>query len=217
MTGHQCATSCGRPTRDGLALCEQCLWELRRSLGDVPALVAELEVTMSREAVMAESAGKINGDAETPMPYDLQAADRLSDLRVYLVGWVRDLAGDDPAKYPADDLTSMSRWLLARINDLAVHPAAGDIHAEIVGTVRDAWRVVDKAANRTRFAVGPCPEVDCPGEVVAYIPTSEDHAARLECAGCGSRWETHQWMKVGKRILAKSGSWTPRSRLSRSA
>lgn len=213
MSEQTCATSCGRPTREGIVLCSQCLWELEQALSELPALLDELTTTLTRQARMSATSDG-GRSAERPLPFHVQASKALGDLRVYLVGWVRDLAGDNPARYPENDLAKMARWLLARLDDISVHPAANDIHSEIVGACRHAWHVVDKAANRSRFAVGPCPEQvpedgsQCPGEVWAYIPTSEDRPARLECSSCGARWETHQWLRAGRRILARLDSLT---------
>jgi hypothetical protein len=99
----------------------------------------------------------------------------------------------------------MAGWLLKRINRIAAHPAAEDIHGEIVGAVRFAARVIDLPANRTTFPVGPCPELGCQGEIRAYIPAQPERPARMECSACETRWEPHQWLRAGRRILARKG------------
>lgn len=204
----ECSTGCGRPMRDTRQLCDQCVWVLERALAEMPALLDELSTTLTRQAVMSERSDG-GRSAETPVPFHVEASDKLDDLRTFLVGWVRDIAETYEQDYPPDTLRAMSRWLLARLDIIAQHSAASDIWDEIVGVTRDAWRLVDRAANRTRFEVGPCPEVaeedgaQCPGEVWAFIPTHESSAARLECRSCGTRWETHQWLRAGKRILAE--------------
>lgn len=219
MSEPRCSTGCSRPTYNNQRLCSQCAWELEQALAEMPALLDELDTTLTRQAKMSDASDGGRA-AEKPLPFHVTASEVLIDLRVYLVGWVKDLANDDPARYPTDDLVAMSTWLLARLGDITLHDAADDIHEEIVTTSRQAWRVVDRAANRTRFAVGPCPEltpedgVQCAGEVWAYIPTSEERPARLECSSCGARWETHQWLRVGKRIIATIDSSTVRQRQS---
>ena len=203
MSEQLCATGCGRPTRDVLLLCETCRWALECDLGDVPWLDEQLELVLRRDAVISEHAG--GRSAETPLPLHTGALEARSQLRATLVGWVRDLAETGGDAYPADTMPAMALWLLARINRIVVHPAAADVHSEIVGAVRLAWRVVDAPANRTTFPVGPCPEAGCQGEVRAYIPAQPERSARMECSACETRWEPSQWLRAGRRILARKG------------
>lgn len=214
MSQQTCKRGCDVPT--DRQLCRPCVGRIQHHLVQVPALINELETLLVRQAAMVE---RVEGaaSAETPLPFHLHASTHLHLLRHRLVAQVKDLASDDDSQYPKDTLAAMSRWLLARIDFIANHPAADELHDEIVDTCQDAWAAVDLAANRTRFDVGSCPEVDCPGEVWAYIPTSAERPARLECRECGRRWESHQWLRVGKRMLARRASWTARSQRSRSA
>jgi hypothetical protein len=198
-----CVTGCGRPTRDTLALCNGCLWALECDLGDVAWLDEQLELVLSRLAVVGEHNG--GRSAETPMPVHPGALKARSDLRVVLVGWVRDFAEGTTQPWPEDTLPAMAGWLLKRMDHVAVHPAAEDIHGEIVSAVRFAARVIDLPANRTTFPVGPCPELGCQGEIRAYIPAQPERPARMECSACQTRWEPHQWLRAGRRILARKG------------
>lgn len=233
MTNQTCATGCGRPTREVRLLCDHHVWEVEQALAEMPALLDELQNTFTKQTRMTD--GK-SGDKPTkgkirPLPYDVRASDALERIRVVLVGWVMDLYDSSGIHGPAcqscshssclairwhvlppDTLRGMARWLLSRLNDIARHSAADDIWEEITDAVTHGWQAVDRAATKTRFIVGPCPErspadgASCPGEVWAYIPTSEDRKARLSCAECDTTWETHQWLRAGKRILAELGS-----------
>lgn len=217
----ECVRGCRIPT-SGTALCKPCVGRMTAALGALPDLAAELEVLLSRQAVMVEGAGRVSGNGETPLPFHAEASRQLHLLRTRLVGCVRDLAGDEAEVYPADTIAAMAAWLKARTDDIARHGAAVDFYDDIVGSCEVAWRVVDLAANRTRFPVGPCPGEhvgdDCDGQVWAVIPTDAEHGvARLECRSCGARWEAHEWRRAGRRILAKVDSSTPRRPLPRSA
>lgn len=217
-----CVTGCGRPTRDTLLLCRSCLWALECDLGDVGWLDEQLETVLARQIALSERNG--GHSAETPLPVHPGAFKARSELRVTLVGWVRDMAEsravEGPAcsrcghesctairwhELPADTMPALAWWLLKRIDRIALHPAAADLHGEIVGAVRLAWRVVDAPANRTTFPVGPCPEVPCPGEVRAYIPAQPEREARMECTACHRCWDPTQWLRTGRRILARKG------------
>jgi hypothetical protein len=198
-----CATGCGRPTRDTLLLCNGCLWALECDLGDVAWLDEQLELVLSRQTVTGEHNG--GRSAEEPLPIHPGALKARSELRAVLVGWVLDLVDITRDPWPEDTLPAMAGWLLKRISWIPLHPAAEDIHGEIVSAVRFAARVIDLPANRTTFPVGPCPELGCQGEIRAYIPAQPERPARMECSVCETRWEPHQWLRAGRRILARKG------------
>ncbi|HEU4544483.1 MAG TPA: helix-turn-helix domain-containing protein [Jiangellaceae bacterium] len=198
-----CVTGCGRPTRDTLLLCRSCLWALECDLGDVGWLDEQLETVLARQIALSERNG--GHSAETPLPVHPGAFKARSELRVTLVGWVRDMADTGGDTLPADTMPALAWWLLKRIDRIALHPAAADLHGEIVGAVRLAWRVVDAPANRTTFPVGPCPELTCAGEVRAYIPAQPEREARMECTECHRCWDPTQWLRTGRRILARKG------------
>lgn len=218
-----CATGCGRPTER--MLCGRCLGVLRADLGDVGWLDEQLELVLSKQVALTEQAG--GRSAETPLPLARGALKARSVLRNRLVGWVRDLRGDEPAitgpvcqrcdhgscaairwfDLPADTLPMMAAWLMCREDDIAMHQAADELAGEIREAVGYAARIVDLPANRTTFAVGPCPDVSCPGEVRVFIPAERsDTEARMECGACAQVWEPSQWSRLGKRILARRGA-----------
>jgi hypothetical protein len=88
------------------------------------------------------------------------------------------------------------------INDLRAHPDADKLHAEVTHAVSEARRATDQPANRAVINVGPCP--DCDGHVYAFIPTEDARPARMECrANPDHRWDATQWIRAGRRILAR--------------
>jgi hypothetical protein len=185
-------------------ICGVCAGNLERDLAEMPALLDDLSVTLSRQARIG---GHTNGSRafERPLPFDPRASEAGDVLRSTLVGWIRDL--HDGAEYwPVDSLHGMALWLYRRLSRLLDHPAAEEAVDEIRFAVGLCKRVTDKPANRTAFAVGPCPELDeqgvqCPGEVRAFIPSTEDRPARMQCEACGAAWLTFQWLRAGRRIL----------------
>jgi hypothetical protein len=71
-------------------------------------------------------------------------------------------------------------------------------------------RVIDSPENRTKFAVGPCPQTyhdeydregPCPGLVEVIIP-GDDRPRILRCVVCKIEWRSdkNEWMKVTRRI-----------------
>lgn len=208
MTANTCATGCSRPTRNQRLLCDHHVWELEQALKNLPDRLVDLHNALTQQTKLGEgrAGGVPTKAAEHPLPFNVRASEMAADLRAFLVGWVRDLHESyEQRPLPENSLPAMAKWLRSRVDILAVHPAADDIHTEIVGAYQEAERVVDVARNRSRFVVGPCPELDaaaaCIGDVWAYIPTSEDKQAVMVCAHCGATWETYQWLRAGRRIL----------------
>jgi len=82
------------------------------------------------------------------------------------------------------------------------HRAGHEAIEEITNAVHEVLRVVDRPNNRSTFAIGPCPEFECVGEVRVFIPAREDRPAFMVCAVCEARWDSVQFLNAGKRIVA---------------
>lgn len=227
---------CDRAVEDA-RVCSLCSRDAERALGNVPALMDELDLTVSRQRRFnAMSDG--GRSAETPVPFHVHAAEARDVLRNVLVGWSKMAHEEAPAlvhgpvhddcldlscssirkaldwnTLPKDNPAAMSRYLLRRVEWFRHHELAEVFIDEILGVVRTVNRLVDAPENRTTFAVGPCPEADelgtpCPGEVRAFIPASEHAMARMECDFCATQYETWQWLRAGKRILERRATLT---------
>ena len=162
---------CDRPAKAGM-LCGACVAELQRALDGVPAVLGDLDVTLSRQTSRTGGGGR---SSETALPYDARASESMWVLRNTLVGWVRVLQEAQPEEWPADTAQSMARWLSQRLGRLVRHPAAGEAHGEITAAVQRAQRVTDRPAER-QFA-GRCP--GC-GEALYAKPG----ASRVQCREC---------------------------------
>lgn len=176
---------CARPAHEGWTICDQHSWELERNLGDIPALAAELDITLSRQT----ASGQRNGarSSEKPLAFDYGASEAAFVLRNALVGWVRDLEPDPGPghDWPADTLDAMARWLLGRIDELRTHPAAEEVVGEISAAVRECTRAIDRRAGRVY--AGRClasrPEGECQVELYA-----RPDKATIKCSGCGATY-----------------------------
>lgn len=200
--------ACLRPQDEGL-LCASCTGSLEHELGEVAAIVDELDVTLSRQARVG-SGGK-GGPAHERTPAHLGAMAVAGDLANTLTTWARDVIGEAQVRaWPVDGKPPAvtAAWLLlSELPAIRKHPAAAELVDEVVDAVRQARRVIDRAANRTIIFVGPCPEqddegADCLGEIHAFIPIEDDRPSRMECnANSSHKWTSIQWLRAGKRIL----------------
>jgi hypothetical protein len=223
MTNPPCrVSSCDRPVADGF-VCARCAHDLERALGDIPAVVHQLNLTLAKQTRYADRNER--GGTDTPLPMDPLASAATSDLRHHLCNWVSIVADTRGLPLPAaaiyhpggePGMDTLARWMLAHVEWLRHHEHGHVAVEELTGDMRTARRVIDVPANKTKFAVpGPCPEwmdpgvphgiggasiMCCPGEVWAYIPNTDTQPARLECNTCHTVWESWQWMRLGKRI-----------------
>jgi hypothetical protein len=185
--------ACPRQQVDGL-LCHHCCLLLERDLRAVPALVEDLQLTLARQG--RTTTATPGGLAHERTGYHQGASDALAALERTLTAWSAGIGR--PAWYS----TTAAHQLLNNLDALRSHRDADKAHAEITRAISDARRVIDQSANRTIIPVGPCPEANCSSTVYAYIPTEDTRPARMECRDNPShRWEPHQWLRAGKRIL----------------
>lgn len=197
-----CSTGCGRPTRDTLALCEQCIWEIKQALDpdndlSIPALLDDLATTLTRQARIAQRNG--SRSSERPVPFHVRAGDIADHARSVLTGWVRALANDQSDRYPADTLLAMAAWLLRHINDIATHEAAADIHSEIIDTATSIRRVIDRPADR--IYAGVCAAMFAEASPPCTEPLyAHPGAGVVRCIDCGT---VHQIDKRREDMLRR--------------
>lgn len=173
-----CPTPSCRYDRPGhRMLCGGCEADLARALGDVPWLAVQLDVVLSKQGSHTP-AGRRTG---VPLPYDPRATEAAAVLKSALVGWVRELLSWHTEEWPADDLPSIAVWLLARVERLAMHHAAGEAVDVICSAVRSAIRLVDRPPDLL-FA-GQCGNV-LDGQVCETGLYARPDAARVRCHGC---------------------------------
>jgi hypothetical protein len=169
---------CGRPTAGDRYLCGDCTDTYARALGQVPAVVDELEVTLAKQQRFTDAMLTVQNNG---LPYDQTAADVLHRLRAELVALVRLCAAehvrssDYRQRDPDDTSASMSRWLLWRVDGVAVMAWAADVHT-LVEVVTHAVTVIDRPADRVY--AGPCDQ--CARDL--YV---EPGQAAAVCEHCG--------------------------------
>src|SRR5690606_38528960 len=132
-------------------ICEHCADQLARALGSVDALAEELDTTITKQrAIPTEGTSRAAtcscaiDDPACPhalIPWHDKAADAKRHLHGILVSWVR-LCSEEGVRHqsrnndlPADNLPSLSTWLLWRVDGLARHDAGHDAVNEITAAV----------------------------------------------------------------------------------
>ena len=191
---------CGRPTRDAAYCCDDCGTTLAKALGDVPWLTEELEISISgQKGVDYRRSGGSKGakkPAERPSPVAWGPAEARSHLRQILVAWVRfcddeQVRHQGGVEFPADDLSSISRWLLCRVDGLMLLEIGEEAIDEITSAVAHCHRLVDRPAERQYLGICTMCEV---GRL--YARSGSKWARCNEC-GLGIEADT-----IRERLLA---------------
>lgn len=159
---------CGKKTRDDAYLCDDDRAKLRELLtgthqhGDMAWLDAQLEVSRSRQRAPAAEPG--SRSVETPLPFHDKASLARRHLSSVLLRWVRVCAADSvrstatperfdslgylvelgygrPRQRPVT-IPAMARWLLHRVDGLALHPSGYDALEQIEQAIEGARNVV---------------------------------------------------------------------------
>lgn len=147
---------CGKPTRDDAYVCDTCTHDLAVSLGEIPWLDGELETTITKRKGIdyRRVGGGKGGTKEQPSPPEWTASNARTHLRGVLVAWVRycdeeQVRNSSPHRgLPADDLPAISRWLMWRVDGLALDDIGPEAVEEITDAVAQCHRLIDRPADR---------------------------------------------------------------------
>jgi len=194
---------CGKPTRDAAYVCDPCGDELAKALGEVPWLDEELEVSITgQRGVDYRTLGGSKGgkkDAERPSPVSWGPSEARAHLRALLVSWALFCEAEavrNSSPYPGlpeDNLPALSRWLMWRVDGLALHDIGPDAVDEITSAVAHCHRLIDRPADRQYL--GTCTEDDCTGRMYGR-PSS----TLARCDECGTSANAEE---IRERLLTE--------------
>lgn len=191
---------CGKPTREGRSFCDPCADLLSQALGEVPWLDEELETTITkRKGIDYRRVGGGSGaKREQPSPPEWTSSNARTHLRGVLVAWVKFCAEEQVRNQsphqgiPEDSLPAISRWLLWRVDGLALHDIGAEAVEEITSAVAHCHRLIDRPADRQYL--GNCDACD-EGRLYA-----RPGGAWAKCNTCGQATEAE---KIRERLLTE--------------
>lgn len=189
--------TCNRPRHPDLAICTHHAWCLERDLADTPALVRELELTLSRQRAGTTSAG--GRSAEKPLPLDPRAGDTLRALRAVLATWARTSGLHVRA---SDHTAGIALALHINRHQLVLRIDAHQAVADITGACRDGWAVVQPNSRGRIPLPDACPEAGCKARMWATMHDVDDPRPNLVwCEGTERHeWRPEQWLRLGHRL-----------------
>jgi hypothetical protein len=180
-------TDCRNCRRDtDLFLCTLCAKEVHALLADLPWLLRQLDITVTRQDKLNLGVLGRSGNA-SPSPINIGAMELARNLRNQLSTIVRDLAETNYQKLPADHTPAMAQWLYEHINEIACSPDAGHIVREIRGGTEAILGTINRSS---RMWCGPCTtvvghnrrgaDIECGVDLYAQ----RDHIGDIQCPRC---------------------------------
>lgn len=172
------------PVGDNSTACPACWTDLLNHLAQVPALVDELNTTITRQTAVAGRSGPKT--SETPLPYHPAASDALRCLESRLNA---TLAAADPTepRQPAGNAPQTALKLIRRLPQLRNRDDAHTHITQLNQAIRDSWRIIDRPADLVYQ--GPC------GATLDGVTCTADLWAKpgdpwARCRICGATFDT---------------------------
>lgn len=200
--------NCGRETRDEAYVCDDDLGNLAKMLGELPWIVEQLDLTLTKARGIDYTALGGAAGSEVALPLDVRAMDASRALRQALVMWVR-FCDEEQVRHqspleglPKDDVVSMSRWLLWRVDGLGLSDMGWDAVSELTRAIGKCRMVIDRPAEK-QYA-GPC---ECGRDLYA-----KPKAKVTRCRSCEREYDVEEmrdWMRKateGRLVTALEGS-----------
>lgn len=183
-------SACARPAPDAV-ICPSCTGQAAAYLRQVPWLVEQLTVTLTRQARMGERNGPRG--RESPVVFHEAASEDLEIIRELMGRWSRAVSEHRGVSVDAGpDPTGLSRWLLRWNGAAAQHPDAADYLTELHNAVRGSQRAIDRAPE-LRY-VGPCEDCAQDLYVLAERPPATVVCPTAGCEGAYPMEERRAWL-----------------------
>lgn len=191
-------TDCRNCRRDTeLYLCRLCTTELHAILTELPWLLTQLEITVTRQDRLNLGIVGKSGNA-SPSPINVGAMELSRNLRNQLITITRELCETGGWDTPEDQLPAIAVWLEQHLNAIACSPFAGQTMREI-RSARDA--ILGVINRNLRMYCGPCVHVTAHnrhGETIEcghdiYAPRDSDE--QVQCPRC------RNWVDPREQLL----------------
>lgn len=180
---------CGASTRPDHPLCPVDTAMLHTLLSQLPGILDELDVALTRQAKLRPVKGAAVQDA-VELPFNLSAAEAARDIRTLLLPWVRAVhLGTGVAYQPRTSTAALARGLWNWRQWLGRHHEADRLLAGLQYTVGSVRAIIDTRVEKV--FVGSCRSVfNSEGERQPVCPEHMYAPARnteFTCARCGTK------------------------------
>lgn len=169
-------------------LCTGCVTKLHTTVLQVPRLLVELDVTITKQARQT-TPGAGGSGGERGLVLNLAASDAADKVRMWLRAVAHlTVANGEPVPVGMRDLAA---WTARRLSAAARHPEIADYHSGLLGAVAEGGRCIDRAPERR--VLGTC---DCGG----ILSTTQDRD-EVWCPDCKVPWEVADLLEMRAQML----------------
>lgn len=166
---------CATPS-PGLALCAHCATALKIDLVDVPDLLANLDITRSKQDQLISPYDHGPRSAEIPLPYKPHIGEVVWVLHNTLATWVDTITPANSTRAVTQPTPALARRLVTHLDNLQRRDDAGQALDELTHVIRYARAAIDRPGDQ-RLILGPCSTGPCmatvygqPGRTLANCP-----------------------------------------------
>ena len=189
-----------------------CTWHrdrAERAVAELPALYEFL----GRRLVSSGATGLTglpHGSRDPGIDLNYRVAQARTDIRNNLSTWARVAIEERSMHAPPDTVSAIAAFVVAQVEWFASQAFA----RQFVSDVIDDWQTARSLSdpNRTRrFEVGPCPEPDCEGVLIAQIRPKDSllphdvtchlSPADEETGELLHTWPADKWMTLGRKVV----------------
>lgn len=207
MSHERCAvTMCRRFREEGsrsragstpeTRLCLPCFDGFRGRVAALPQLYQECEERL----VGRRRSGfeRIRGGLPQGVSLSEEVVDARAEMLAVVSSWAGLVADERPVPVrPRRDMSELCDFLLAHLDWLAGHPAAGEAATELARITEVAGSVTE-SRSATRVTLGRCAEPNCSGMVYATVGAAST-PGRVSC-DFDHLWRPNEWLLLGRRL-----------------
>lgn len=125
--------------------------ELIELLAEIPFLVEQLAITITRQDRLGAGPRISRGKTEQPLPYNVNASEAADELHHELASWVRRVCEQRQLDYDSrDDTIGLARWLRRWIIALALTEGAETALLDIEAVILNARHAIDRPPQNPR-------------------------------------------------------------------
>lgn len=170
-------------------LCTGCVTKLHATVLQVPRLLVELDVTITKQAKQTTPDNGGGTGGERGLVLNLAASEAAGQVRMWLRA-VAHLTVGEGERVPVG-IRDLAAWTARRLSVAARHPEIGEYHAGLLRAVFVGMRCIDRAPERR--VIGVC---DC-GRPLA----TERSSGTMTCPHCRTEWVIDEWVSYRDGLL----------------
>jgi hypothetical protein len=191
----------------GLAVCRSHARATQSAVVQLPGLHADLTYRLITTG--ASLTGMPHAPSKDPgISLDHRVVQCRSDIRNVLATWARHVVEERQVHPPTDRIYAISLFLAGHVTWLLSQAYGPAFCLDMVGPWETAKMLIQPNASRT-FTVGPCPEPECTGTLVARLRPQDsllpavvvcDHSPLEDDGTLSHAWTADKWLTLGRKI-----------------